>query len=137
MNGAYAINGIEIWHVEYNGNKQLIGYITSEYEKVSKTAELATEKAFTFHEEKDALKKERDEYYNMLLENNLIKKPKTQDEINEELFKMNEDLSVKLGMALDVLNKLAEGISKNGNGYKQNSTSNEHNGSGDRQPEGE
>ncbi|MEG0151654.1 MAG: hypothetical protein RR744_00545 [Cellulosilyticaceae bacterium] len=129
MNGAYAINGIEIWHIEYNGNKQLIGYIASEYEKVSKTAELATEKAFAFHEEKEILEKERDEYYNMLLENNLIKKPKTQDEINEELFRMNEDLSVKLCMAIDVLNKLAEGIKGDDNGHKQNSTSNEHNGS--------
>lgn len=132
MNGAYAINGIEIWHVEYNGNKQLIGYIASEYEKISKTAELATEKAFTFHEEKEALEKERDEYYAMLVENNLIKKPKTQEEINEELFKMNEDLTMKLGLALDVLNKLAEGM--NANGHKQDSTSDEHNGSGDRQP---
>lgn len=134
MNGAYAINGIEIWHVEYNGNKQLIGYIASEYDKVSKTAELATEKAFTFHEEKEALEKERDEYYNMLLENNLIKKPRTQEEINEELFKINEDLNAKLGMALDVLNKLAEGMRDNG--HKQDSTSDEHNGCGDRQPKG-
>ena len=136
MNGAYAINGIEIWHVEYNGNKQLIGYVASEYEKVSKTAELATEKAFTFHEEKEVLEKERDEYYNMLLENNLIKKPKTQEEINEELFKMNEDLTTKLGIALDVLSRLAEGMTKDGNGHKQDSTSNEHNGNGNRQSKG-
>lgn len=131
MNGAYAINGIEIWHVEYNGNKQLIGYIASEYEKISKTAELATEKAFTFHEEKEALQKERDEYYNMLLEHGIIKKPKSQEEINDELFRMNEDLSKKLEMTLDALNKVIGGMSENG--YKQDITSNVNNGCGDRQ----
>ena len=129
MNGAYAINGIEIWHIEYNGSKQLIGYIASEYEKVSKTAELATEKAFSFHEEKEALEKERDEYYAMLVENNLIKKPRTQEEINEELFKMNEDLSAKLGTALDVLGQLVEGL----NGHKQHIENDGNNGSGTRQ----
>lgn len=134
MNGAYAINGIEIWHVEYNGNKQLIGYIASEYEKISKTAELATEKAFTFHEEKEALQKERDEYYNMLIEHGIIKKPKSQEEINDELFKMNEDLSKKLEMTLDALNKVIGGMSENG--YKQDTTSDVNNGCRDRQPKG-
>lgn len=134
MNGAYAINGIEIWHVEYNGNKQLIGYIASEYEKISKTAELATEKAFTFHEEKEALQKERDEYYNMLIEHGIIKKPRSQEEINDELFKMNEDLSRKLEMTLDALNKVIGGMSENG--YKQDTTSDGNNGNGNRQSKG-
>lgn len=132
MNGAYAINGIEIWHVDYNGNKQLIGYVASEYEKISKTAELATEKAFTFHEEKEALQKERDEYYSMLVEHGIIKKPKTQEEINDELFKMNEDLSRKLEMTLDALNKVIGGMSENG--HKQDIASDGNNGCGNRQP---
>lgn len=134
MNGAYAINGIEIWHVEYNGNKQLIGYVASEYEKISKTAELATEKAFTFHEEKEALQKERDEYYNMLVEHGIIKKPKTQEEINDELFRMNEDLSKKLEMTLDALNKVIGGMSENG--HKQDIASDVNNGRGNRQSKG-
>lgn len=132
MNGAYAINGIEIWHVEYNGSKQLIGYIASEYEKISKTAEIASDKAFKFHEEKEALQKERDEYYNMLVEHGIIKKPRSQEEINDELFRMNEDLSKKLEMTLDALNKIVGGM--NNDGHKQDTTGNVNDGNGNRQP---
>lgn len=84
-----------IYKLEF-GNKNCIG-VTAEVFSNLKTS---AEKAISRNEE---LAEEKEKYYNMLVENGIIKKPKTADEKMQELEKSQEKI-------LTLLESLAEGI---------------------------
>ena len=130
MRGAYAIEEGKIYKIELNGVRQLLGHTVSEYNKISAAVETAANKAFDLHEEKEKIKKERDEYYEKLIEHGIITKPKTQEEINAELLEMNMQLSKRLSSAIDAIDRLTNNKGDDKGGCKQDikQTNNDGNG---------
>lgn len=114
------IEGNNIFSVDIYGSRECIGVTSQSYLEMKKTAELATEKAESFFEEKE-------KYFKKLVDNGLEVKPKTQEDINAELIKKlseQEETNRKLMEAIVNINAKLEGGKNNaseqliGNGGK-------------------
>lgn len=125
-------------HIDEKGNiystdmiskvQSCIGVTVAVYNSMKNVSEIATEQAIKFSEEKnllatenEELKTKTDHYYNLLIDNGIITKPKTQDEIIQELMdnnlalqKNNIELNKKIDSILFSLEKNKE-IAPGGN----------------------
>lgn len=95
--------GIEngnIYQYEYN-NKNLIGVTTEVFNEVKD----GLDKALTRNEQ---LAKEKEEYYNLLIEHGIIAKPKSVEEIVKETQEQQSKIMQTLGDVTAVLQKLSD-----------------------------
>lgn len=94
-------NGIiengNIFKFEY-GQKVCIGVTAEAYSQLKNNAELALNR-------NEELAKEKDKYFNMLVENGIIKKPKSSDERINDLEKVNSEILETLKSINITLNK--------------------------------
>lgn len=97
-----------IYKVEY-GNKTILGVTAEAYNSLKELSE----KAVSRNEE---LAKEKDKYYNMLIEAGIIKKPKTTEELIAETQGQQLKIMETLGSLTSALEKLNErmGVVENG-----------------------
>lgn len=87
-----------IFKLEY-GQKNCIGVTADIYNELKNSAE----KALTRNEE---LAKEKDKYYQMLVDNGIIKKPKTTEELIQETQNQQKTIMETLNKLTNVLDKL-------------------------------
>ena len=92
------IENNNIYKIEY-GNKTCIGVTADAYTQLKDSAE----KALIRNEE---LAKEKDKYYQMLIEHGIIKKPKTTEEILKETQDQQANIINTLNSLTTVLEKL-------------------------------
>ncbi|MEG2831724.1 MAG: hypothetical protein RR923_02985 [Bacilli bacterium] len=114
------IDGSNIFTVDFMGNiLECIGVIKEEFLNMKQTAELATNQAEKFFNEKES-------YFKKLVENGLEEIPKTQEQINAELIKKIDEqtkLNEQLANSIFLLNKkLEEGYKNEHNKSNENGT---------------
>lgn len=79
------VDGNNIFSIDIYGARECIGVTAAAYKEMQKAAELATEKAEEFYNLKE-------EYFEKLVENGILTRPKTQEDINAELMDQNRIL---------------------------------------------
>lgn len=92
-----------------NNNQNLIGVVTDTYKTMEKVAIEGADEVERLRSELEAKNKESNEYFEMLVGAGLIERPKTQEEINRELMKKNEQLSQQLSEVMQYLKSLNGG----------------------------
>lgn len=114
------VEGNNIFSLDIYGNQSCIGVTTEAFLEMKKTAELATEKAEAFYNEKE-------EYFNKLVENGLAVRPKTQEEINQELKSEIENQRATNNLLLEAIQELTRKIGESDES-KRSSTNSAENG---------
>lgn len=101
----------EIFSVDVSsGNQQCIGVTAAEYQKMKEAALFGEGQLEVLFKEKTELEKERDKYFNMLVEAGILQKPKSQEEINKELMKENAEIKEQLNELLTLLKQNQGGV---------------------------